>query len=46
MSKRYTATFDPALETPALRPYVAALRPAHPRHGGSGAFYVILRRSR
>ena len=34
------------LETPALRPYVAALRPAHPRHGGSGAFYVILRRSR
>jgi len=34
------------LETPALRPYVAALRPAHPRHGGSGAFYVILRRQR
>lgn len=34
------------LETPALRPYVAALRPAHPRHGGSGAFYVILRRRR
>lgn len=34
------------LETPALRPYVAALRPAHPRHGGSGAFYVILRRLR
>lgn len=34
------------LETPALRPYVAALRPAHPRHGGGGAFYVILRRSR
>ena len=34
------------LETPALRPYVAALRPAHPRHGGGGAFYVILRRAR
>ncbi|MCA3254273.1 MAG: Smr/MutS family protein [Alphaproteobacteria bacterium] len=34
------------LETPALRPYVAALRPAHPRHGGSGAWYVILRRRR
>lgn len=34
------------LETPALRPYVAALRPAHPRHGGGGAFYVILRRRR
>ena len=27
-----------------LRPFIAALRPAHPRHGGSGAFYVILRR--
>lgn len=34
------------LETPALRPYVAALRGAHPRHGGSGAFYIILRRRR
>lgn len=34
------------LEAPALRPYVAALRPAHPRHGGSGAWYVILRRTR
>lgn len=34
------------LETPALRPFIAALRPAHPRHGGSGAFYVILRRRR
>lgn len=34
------------LETPALRPYIAALRPAHPRHGGGGAWYVILRRTR
>lgn len=34
------------LETPALRPYIAALRPAHPRHGGAGAWYVILRRRR
>ena len=34
------------LETPALRPFVAALRPAHPRHGGSGAWYVILKRHR
>jgi DNA-nicking Smr family endonuclease len=34
------------LETPALRPYVAALRAAHPRHGGAGAWYVILRRRR
>ena len=34
------------LETPALRPYIAALRPAHPRHGGGGAWYVVLRRAR
>lgn len=34
------------LEAPALRPYIAALRPAHPRHGGSGAWYVVLRRGR
>ena len=27
-----------------LRPFIAALRPAHPRHGGGGAWYVILRR--
>ena len=26
-----------------LRPFIAALRPAHPRHGGGGAWYVILR---
>ena len=25
---------------------IAAIRPAHPRHGGKGALYVILRRSR
>ena len=23
---------------------IAAIRPAHPRHGGAGAVYVILRR--
>ncbi|MEX6724787.1 Smr/MutS family protein [Parapedomonas caeni] len=34
------------LTTPDLRPYVAALRPAHPRHGGDGAWYVILKRAR
>ncbi len=34
------------LEAPALRSYIAALRPAHPRHGGGGAWYVILRRAR
>ncbi len=26
------------------RSAIAALRPAHPRHGGGGAFYLILRR--
>ena len=25
---------------------VAAVRPAHPRHGGAGALYIILRRTR
>ncbi|WP_341350582.1 Smr/MutS family protein [Sphingomonas jatrophae] len=24
---------------------IAAIRAAHPRHGGAGAFYVVLRRS-
>ena len=32
------------LQSPELRPYIAALRAAHPRHGGGGAWYVILRR--
>jgi len=32
------------LESSELRPWIAALRPAHPRHGGGGAWYVILRR--
>jgi len=32
------------LQGPDLRPYIAALRAAHPRHGGGGAWYVILRR--
>ena len=32
------------LHGPELRPYIAALRPAHPRHGGGGAWYVVLRR--
>lgn len=34
------------LDEPSLRPYIAALRPAHQRHGGLGAFYAILRRMR
>lgn len=25
---------------------IAAIRPAHPRHGGSGALYIVLRRTR
>lgn len=28
-----------------LRHHIAALRPAHPRHGGGGAHYLILRRT-
>jgi DNA-nicking Smr family endonuclease len=32
------------LESSRLRGRIAALRPAHPRHGGGGAFYVILKR--
>lgn len=32
------------LERPDMRGRVAALRGAHPRHGGSGAFYLILKR--
>lgn len=34
------------LESPGLRGFIAALRPAHPRHGGAGAWYVVLRRQR
>ena len=34
------------LERPDLRAHVASLRAAHPRHGGGGAFYVILRRAK
>ena len=33
------------LETGAFRHRIAALRPAHPRHGGGGAHYLILRRT-
>lgn len=34
------------LESPDLRSYVAALRAAHPRHGGAGAWYLVLRRAK
>ncbi len=33
------------LQLSRLRPFIAAMRPAHPRHGGGGAFYVVLRRA-
>lgn len=34
------------LERPDMRAAVASVRTAHPRHGGGGAFYVILRRAK
>ncbi|MBB6227568.1 DNA-nicking Smr family endonuclease [Polymorphobacter multimanifer] len=34
------------LDSAHFRHRIAALRPASPRHGGSGAFYLILRRPR
>ncbi len=34
------------LNRPAIRPLVLACVPAQRRHGGQGAFYVLLRRSR
>jgi DNA-nicking Smr family endonuclease len=40
------ANFPRWLATPTLRPYIAAVRPAHQRHGGGGAWYVVLRRRR
>jgi DNA-nicking Smr family endonuclease len=33
------------LESGTFRHRIAALRPAHPRHGGGGAYYLILRRT-
>jgi DNA-nicking Smr family endonuclease len=41
---RIRAELNYWLESSRLRSRIAALRPAHPRHGGGGAFYVILRR--
>ena len=43
-SGRIRAEFPSWLERPANRARVRGLKPAHPRHGGSGAFYVLLRR--
>jgi DNA-nicking Smr family endonuclease len=33
------------LHEPEFRAHVAGFQPAHPRHGGGGAFYVTLRRA-
>src|SRR5512135_2193637 len=41
---RIRAEFLGWLERPENRSRVAGMRAAHPRHGGSGAFYVLLRR--
>ena len=41
---RIRAEFAGWLERADNRALVAGLRPAHPRHGGGGAFYVLLRR--
>jgi DNA-nicking Smr family endonuclease len=41
---RIRAEFPGWLERPENRTRVAGVRAAHPRHGGSGAFYVLLRR--
>jgi DNA-nicking Smr family endonuclease len=34
------------LEEPPLRRHILAITPAQPRHGGSGAWYLLLRRVR
>ena len=41
---RIRAEFLGWLDRAENRAWIAGVRPAHPRHGGSGAFYVLLRR--
>ena len=41
---RIRAEFPGWLERTENRTRIAGVRTAHPRHGGSGAFYVLLRR--
>lgn len=41
---RIRAEFPGWLERPENRLRIAGVRAAHPRHGGSGAFYILLRR--
>ena len=43
---RIRAEFPSWLERADNRGRVAAVRVAHPRHGGNGAFYILLRRRR
>lgn len=43
---RIHAEFAHWLNRPENRPRVVGVRPANPRHGGGGAFYVLLRRPR
>lgn len=43
---RIRAELHDWLASAHIRHHIAALRQASPRHGGSGAFYLILRRSR
>jgi DNA-nicking Smr family endonuclease len=44
MGGRIRNEFPVWLSQAGNRARVRGLRPAHPRHGGSGAFYVLLRR--
>ena len=39
-------SFPEWIESPAIRDLVSGYQPAHPRHGGGGAWYVRLRRPR
>jgi DNA-nicking Smr family endonuclease len=41
---RIRAEFPAWLDRPENRARITGVRTAHPRHGGSGAFYVLLRR--
>jgi len=43
---RIRAEFPRWLEGAEMRVLVAGIKTAHPRHGGGGAFYVLLRRKK
>jgi DNA-nicking Smr family endonuclease len=42
---RLRLKFSQWMAEPEFRLHVAGYQPAHPRHGGGGAFYIRLRRS-